>query len=143
MMRHVPRAGALAALISLLSPAAWAHHSFAMFDAGKVVTLTGTVKEFQWTNPHVLLWIVRDPNDGQSATGDGGVLWTIELSTSPGPLSRIGWNKHSLTPGDRITVEINPLRSGEPGGSFKKATVLKTGAVLTTAVPDAPPAATP
>jgi hypothetical protein len=115
-----------------------AHHSFAMFDPDKLVTLTGTVKEFQWTAPHALLWLVADQDD--AAAGDNaGKLWSIELSTSPGPLTRLGWTKHSLVPGDAVRVDINPLRSGEPGGSFKKLTILKTGQVLTTAPPSPAP----
>ncbi|MBI1779377.1 MAG: hypothetical protein HYR63_28935 [Proteobacteria bacterium] len=123
-----------------------AHHSFAMFDRAQVATLTGTVKELQWSAPHVLLWVVKDPKDGQA----DGTLWTIEMSTGPGPLSRVGWTKRSLVPGDRVTVEFNPLRSGDPGGSFKRLTILKTGAVLATGAPPAdmddlaePPAAAP
>ncbi|HSD38572.1 MAG TPA: DUF6152 family protein [Rhodocyclaceae bacterium] len=127
-------------LASTIAPAI-AHHSFAMYDPSKPFTLTGTVKEFQWTSPHVLLWVVRDPQAGEKE----GVLWSIELSTSPGPLSRIGWTKRSLVPGDRVAVEINPLRNGEAGGQFKKVTNIKTGEVLTTATPDAAsaPVATP
>ncbi|MEC5386155.1 DUF6152 family protein [Uliginosibacterium sp. H3] len=120
-------------LLATHMPASVAHHSFAMYDPSKPFTLTGTVKEFQWTSPHVLLWVVRDPQAGEKE----GVLWSIELSTSPGPLSRIGWSKRSLVPGDRVAVEINPLRNGEPGGQFKKVTNIKTGEVLTTATPDA------
>lgn len=108
-----------------------AHHSFAMYDASQTVTFTATVKELQWTNPHVLLWLIRDPKPNEKE----GEVWTIELPTSPGPLSRLGWTKHSLAPGDQIVVEISPLRSGEFGGSFKKATIVKTGQVLVAAVP--------
>jgi hypothetical protein len=101
-----------------------AHHSFAMYDTSKVVVLKGTVKEFEWTNPHALLWV------NASAGDDGGSeLWTIELPTSPGNLGRMGWTKHSLHAGDAISVEINPLREGKHGGSFKKAT-LASGEVL-------------
>lgn len=123
----------LAAIAALATDgAAWAHHSFAMYDPAKPMTLNGTVKEFQWANPHVLLWLVQDPKPGQKE----GELWTIELSTSPGPLSRIGWTKRSLVPGDKVSVDINPLRSGELGGQFRKVTIAKTGQVLTTALPN-------
>ncbi len=57
--------------------------------------------------------------------------WSIELPTSPGNLTRLGWTKHSLKPGDRILLDFNPLRDGALGGSFKKATVVETGQVLT------------
>jgi hypothetical protein len=115
-----------AALLFLVSAReAGAHHSFAMYDTTKLVVITGTVKEFQWTNPHALLWVTGSTPDGGPAD-----LWTIELPTSPGNLTRMGWTKHSLGTGDALTVEINPLRDGSHGGSFKKATLAKTGAVL-------------
>jgi len=109
-----------------------AHHSFAMYDTNKTVLIRGTVKEFQWTNPHALLWIL--------GTTDGGIddLWTIELPTSPGNLTRMGWTKHSLATGDALTVEINPLRDGSHGGSFKKATLANTGIVLVATAKDDP-----
>jgi hypothetical protein len=124
-------ASALAAPVLTLSAAgpAAAHHSFAMYDATKLVTITGTVKEFQWTNPHAILWVYTDPKNGKPE------LWSFELSTSPGPLSRLGWTKNSLKPGDKVAVEMNPLHDGEHGGSLKKATVLATGQVLTTTAP--------
>jgi hypothetical protein len=108
-----------------------AHHSFAMFDQTRTVTLTGTVKELQWTAPHVMIWLVADPQEGEPTGDVGGKLWSVELSTSPGPLARQGWNRQSVVPGDRVTVEINPLRSGNSGGAFKKLTILSTGQVLT------------
>jgi hypothetical protein len=101
-----------------------AHHSFAMYDTEKLFVIRGTVKEFQWTNPHALLWITG------STDGGADELWTIELPTSPGNLARMGWTKHSLAQGDAVSVEINPLRDGSHGGSFKKATLAKSGAVL-------------
>jgi len=101
-----------------------------MFDLSKSVTMTGTVKELQWTAPHVLIWVTEDSKDGPA-----GKLWTIELSTGPAPLSRLGWTKRSLAPGDHVTIELSPLRSGEPGGSFRKVTNLRTGEVLTGGAP--------
>jgi hypothetical protein len=123
----------LAVLLVVLGSArqAVAHHSFAMYDTTKVVIITGTVKEFQWTNPHALLWVVG------SGDGGPGELWTIELPTSPGNLARMGWTKHSLATGDALAIEINPLRDGSHGGSFKKAT-LTTGVVLVATAKDDP-----
>ena len=119
----------LAALLALavwtFASAGHAHHSFAMYDSTKLVTVDGTVTNFQWTNPHVLLWVT-----GTSAPGEAPTLWTIELPTSPGNLGRMGWTKHSLKGGDRVVVELNPLRDGRHGGSFKKATIVDTGKVL-------------
>jgi MYXO-CTERM domain-containing protein len=114
------------ALLAAVSPrAALAHHSFAMYDSTKLVTVDGTVTNFQWTNPHVLLWVT-----GSTAAGDAPTLWTVELPTSPGNLGRMGWSKHSLKAGDHVVVELNPLRDGKHGGSFKKATITATGKVL-------------
>jgi hypothetical protein len=107
-----------------------AHHSFAMYDPTQLLTLTVTVKEFQWSNPHAIVWVVTQPGGAQPPE-----LWSIELPTSPAGLMRMGWDKHSLNAGDQIIVEINPLRDGQHGGSFKKATVLNTGKVLAVASP--------
>lgn len=106
----------------LLAASASAHHSFAMFDRSKEMTLVGVVAEFQWTNPHS--WIELDvPNE------NGGTdKWSIELN-SPNNLSRQGWKSNSIKPGDKITVVIWPLRSGEKGGLFISLT-LPDGQVL-------------
>jgi len=152
-------AGAAAAGVGLAAARpAWAHHSFAMFDFGRLTSFRGaTVKEFQWTNPHVILWVEIDPSaelQQDSAGGAGGgkppvapkatatppeasgkpagkpELWSVEL-TSPGNLTRVGWSKRSFSAGDRIDLDIHPLRDGRHGGAFKKATVLATGQVWT------------
>jgi hypothetical protein len=109
---------------------AFAHHSFSMYDSDQLVKIEGAVKEFQWTNPHVLLWVTRDAPPGGSAE-----LWTIELPTSPGNLSRMNWSKRSLKPGDRVVVSINPLRDGKHGGSFKQVLLVETGQVLVASAP--------
>jgi len=122
-----------AGLILAGSPGASAHHSFAMYDPSVTVRLDGTVKEFQWTNPHALIWVI-----GVTKPGEAPTLWTIELPTSPGNLSRLGWTKHSLSPGDRVVVELNPLRDGQHGGSFRKMTMVLTGQVLLVNLRDQP-----
>jgi hypothetical protein len=101
------------------------HHSVAMFDKTKTVTLKGTVKEFQWTNPHVVIWI-----DAESVQGGNPDLWAVEM-TSPGVLIRNGWTKRSLKVGDKVSIDVGPMRDGKSGGIFKKATILETGKVLT------------
>ncbi|CAN5187573.1 hypothetical protein BH10PSE13_BH10PSE13_10400 [soil metagenome] len=102
---------------------AGAHHSFAMFDQSKARTLKGTVKEFRWVNPHVSLFVVAENPGGAPE------VWSVEL-TSPGNLTRLGWTRRSFKPGDRVLVEVNPLRDGQRGGGFRKATLLDTGQVL-------------
>ncbi len=109
---------------------ALAHHSFAMFDPAKVLSLKGTVKDFEWSNPHVSLWVLAPPAGGGEAE-----LWTVEL-TSPGNLTRLGWTRHSLKAGDHVVVEVNPLRNGQHGGGFRKVTLTDTGQTLGGALRD-------
>ena len=100
----------LAAGIALAGVPALAHHSFAMFDQTKLLTLEGTVHEFQWTNPHSFIEL--------DVTSGGRVQhWSIELN-SPNNLTRQGWRRTSLKAGERITVRIAPLRNGHTGGLF-------------------------
>ena len=92
-----------------------AHHSFAMFDAAKTVTLEGTVKEFEWTNPHSWLRVtVNDPKTGKA------VLWALELS-SPARLTTMGMHSNSVKAGDNVTVTFHPMRDGTRGGQFIQA----------------------
>jgi hypothetical protein len=114
-----------------LSPTyAWAHHSFAMFDADKQDTVEGAVKDFQWTNPHVWLDVVIvDPAGGDSK------VWGME-SQSPGILFRRGWKPDILKPGDKVMVVLHPMKDGHPGGQILKVT-LPNGRVITTAMGEA------
>lgn len=92
-----------------------AHHSFAMFDATKNVTLSGTVKEFEWTNPHSWLRVnVVDEKTGKP------VLWALELS-SPARLTTMGMHADSVKPGDKVSVTFHPMRDGTRGGQFIQA----------------------
>jgi hypothetical protein len=102
----------LAAAGALLTAAgAFAHHSFAMFDRDKEVVLTGTVREFQWTNPHAFIE-VNVPNDKGEVE-----KWSIEMN-SPNNLTRQGWKSSMLKNGDKVVVTMNPLRDGKRGGLF-------------------------
>lgn len=94
----------------LAAPALTAHHSSAMFDHDRVVEISGVVKEFQWTNPHV--WIQIDVE-----TTDGRVEWSIE-GGGPNSLSRQGWRPSTFRAGSRVTVKINPMLDGTPAGGF-------------------------
>lgn len=126
-MRHLLPAAALA-LAAVTAPAL-AHHSFAMFDPSKRMTIEGTVKTLQWTAPHAILWVQAD----RTGRYDAG-LWSLELPTSPGNLSKMGWSRTSLQAGDKVRVDIDPIRDGRRAGSFKKAVVVATGKVLTVGV---------
>jgi hypothetical protein len=111
----------LALLIAITVPA-FAHHSFSMFSIDKNIVLTGQVKEFQWTNPHVWIQLSVPMPDGTA------VEWSIE-GNSPNVLSRQGWTKRSVKVGDKITVTAHPLRDGTPGASMVKA-LLADGKVV-------------
>jgi hypothetical protein len=116
-------AGAAVALLGSGAPAL-AHHSFATYDRTKTQTLKGTVKAFQWTNPHVVVWVLVQPPGG----GDPQE-WTVE-TTSPGVLTRSGWTRKSLNPGDRVSIDFYPLRDGSHGGGLQSVTLLDTGQKL-------------
>jgi hypothetical protein len=103
-------------LASAAAAPALAHHSFAMFDTQKSVTVEGTVKAFQWSNPHTSVQIiVKDPNGND-------VEWSVE-GGSPNGLARQGWSRLSLRPGDKASVVIHPLKDGANGGVLVRATV--------------------
>ncbi len=96
--------------------AALAHHSFAMFDAGKITTLEGTVNEFQWTNPHAWILLMVAKDEGPP------VQWAIEMN-GPSGLARDGWRPKTLTPGMKVKVVIHPLKDGNNGGQFLAVTL--------------------
>ena len=100
--------GALA--LTLASPAL-SHHSHAMFDHAKEVTVVGTVTEFVFRNPHVFLYI-------DSKTEQGGIVnYWVEMSNIPNMLRR-GIGQTTFKPGDAVTVHLHPLKDGRPGGSY-------------------------
>ena len=109
--------GALGLIAPLL-----AHHSFTMFDMSKKVTLAGTVTSFEWTNPHSYIEIDVPSEDGSMKH------WSIEMG-SPSILISSGWKFSSLKKGDKPTLIINPLKSGQAGGFLYTAT-LPDGRVL-------------
>jgi hypothetical protein len=88
----------------------FAHHSAAMFDDTKVAELKGTVKELQWTNPHIWLQVLVDDN---GATKE----WSFE-GGSPNALSRRGWRSTTFKPGDVVIVRFNPMKDGTAAGGF-------------------------
>jgi Family of unknown function (DUF6152) len=102
--------------VALYAIPALAHHSFAMFDANKTMTLEGTVREFHWTNPHSWIFLTVPDAKGQPAE------WPIELGSPPG-LMRQGWAPKTLTPGMKVKVVIRPLKDGKNGGQFLAVTL--------------------
>jgi hypothetical protein len=103
-------------MVVALVATALAHHSPAAFDRTKKVTLNGTVKEFRWQNPHT--WIELEVPDEKGKQ----VVWGVEL-TSPTYLIRAGWKSNIIKPGDKVTIVVNPVRSGEPSGIFVSLTL--------------------
>lgn len=91
-----------------MQPAA-AHHSSAMFDQQKKVELTGTVREFQWTNPHCYIQLLVKNAQGKEEE------WSLELG-APMYLYGRGWRPSTLKAGDRLVVTLSPLRNGSRGG---------------------------
>ena len=115
MMRENDRSRAFrlvsASILSLFCFSVGAHHSGNMFDRETTVELTGTVKEFQWTNPHI--WIQVLVPDAEGAVEE----WSIEGGV-PNRLFRAGWRPTSFEPGDEVTIVANPMRDGAKGGAF-------------------------
>jgi hypothetical protein len=100
-----------------LAAAAGAHHSYAMFDGARTVTVEGTVAKLEWTNPHVFVWVYV-PNP---ASDTGFDLYAFE-NGSPNVLARMGWSKTTFAAGEEVTIEYWPLNDGRPGGHFTRAT---------------------
>src|SRR2546427_10528995 len=88
---------------------AMGHHSFAMFDQQNLIELEGVVKEFRYSAPHVFIILDVKQEDGTTET------WILE-GVSPSALTREGWSRETIGPGDEIKVKVAPLRSGAPGG---------------------------
>jgi hypothetical protein len=107
---------AIATLLLATEGAAFAHHSYAMFDQTRRATVQGTVHALEWTNPHVWLWV------GVKDTAGHTTIYGFE-SNAPSELSRFfGWNKQVLAPGQPVTIDYSPLKSGRPGGALRTVT---------------------
>lgn len=100
-----------------LSGVAAAHHSGAAYDMEHPKIMEGTVKTVNWTNPHITFVVETDAKEGDPAR-----TWVFEAS-SPGVLTRSGWTKRSLQPGDHGVFRYAPLRDGNPGGFLLKVTL--------------------
>ena len=112
----------LATLFSITSGSLSAHHGNAAFDAGKKVTLKGTVTEWVWANPHC--WLKFDVKDDK----DNVVHWVAETNNAPDMIER-GWSMHSFRTGDDVTVTVEPVKNGNPVGRVLSV-VLPNGQTL-------------
>lgn len=116
MKTRIISACAALALVSAVAAPALAHHSFAMFDFQASKTVTGTVEQFDWTNPHTFIWL--------QVANDKGVSERFSFEgMSPNYLGRRGWSKTTLKPGDKVTVTFHPLKDGSKGGTYQKVTL--------------------
>ena len=126
------KAGVTILLASAALCGAWpaaAHHSSAMFDSTKVVTVTGPVKDYQFVQPHT--WIDVGVVDGAGKE----TVWAVEGGAT-GQMKNIGLTPSTLKPGDKVTLTIHPLRDGRPAGSFISI-VMPDGRMLSARAPAA------
>ncbi len=121
-MKRLPLIGSLTLAFLCLATTADAHHSFAMFDRSRTETVAGTVKELELINPHSWLRIMVTDTQGVASE------WPLELGGA-GQLQRFGWTPDAVHPGDKVTVQLHPLRDGSYGGQLVSAT-LANGKVL-------------
>lgn len=118
MIRHVITCAVLVSMSALT----FAHHSPAVFDQAKEVTITGVVEEFRWGNPHSWIHLTVGGPGGQAET------WGVEMDPAT-LLARRGWKSTTIKPGDKVSVVIHPLRTDEKGGQYVAIT-LPDGKVL-------------
>ena len=115
--RKRPTVGGLVSLIVLLTAGpVFAHHSFAMYDHTRTLTLKGTVTKFQWTNPHA--YIELDVPDGK-----GGVQHFSIECTSINMMQRLGWRSNMIKAGDQVKAIVAPLLTGQAGGLLLEITL--------------------
>jgi hypothetical protein len=112
--RLIALSAVVGAMLFTATPA-FSHHSNVAFEVNKVITVTGVVKEFRWANPHT--WVALTVDDGKG----GKVEWAIE-GRAPGVLLRSGWTRHSLTVGEKITVDMSPAKDGSKTGLIARVT---------------------
>ncbi len=113
---------ALAGIALCIAAPAFAHHSFSMFDREKSVTMAGTVKEYEWTNPHVWIHVMAADASGTPRE------WGFEMQAIAADMAG-GWRADSVKPGDKISIEFHPLKDGSRGGQLVSA-VLSNGTKL-------------
>lgn len=113
---------AIAFALLAMPGAIFGHHGNAAYDLTKPITLKATVTEFVWANPHVQLYF-------DVKNGNGNIVHWASETVSPGLLSRAGWSKNQLKPGDQITITVGPSKNGAPVGYALKI-VLSNGKEL-------------
>jgi len=110
-MKHISLVGTVGFLALAMSGLAGAHHSHAMFDHSREVSLTGKVTNFAFTNPHAFLYVDVEGDDGTV------VNYWVEMSNIPNMIRR-GVSPRTFNVGDVVTVQFHPLMDGRPGGNY-------------------------
>ena len=105
----------VAAAVLLFAAPATPHHSNSAYQVDQIITITGVVKEWKWTNPHTWLYMTVDDGKG------GKVEWAVE-GRAPGVLGRIGWDRYVLKPGEKVTVHASPAKDGSKVGIIARVT---------------------
>jgi hypothetical protein len=114
MKNHITALSAIAAMLLCAIPV-MSHHSNSAYEVEKVVTITGIVKEWKWSNPHTWLYLTVDDQKG------GKTEWAVE-GRAPGVLGRIGWDRFILKPGEKVTVHMSPAKDGSHVGIIARVT---------------------
>jgi hypothetical protein len=114
-MTRTALTSAVLAVVMFHAPPAESHHSNVAYEVTKVITITGAVKAFEWSNPHT--WLHLTVDDGKGGT----VEWAVE-GRAPGILLRAGWTRGSLRPGETVTVDMSPAKDGSRTGIIARVT---------------------
>ena len=114
-MKYIKIASVLTLLMMMVGPVQ-AHHSFAMFDKARVVTIKGTMGKVEWRNPHVIMMVNVTDEKGEVTQ------YTVECN-SPNVMLRNGWKVSTLKVGDPVSADLYPLRDGRPGGLLDTVTL--------------------
>ena len=108
--------GPLSATLLLTADGVSGHHSPAVFDRSRQITITGVVREFRWGNPHSWIQLGVADDDGREEA------WMVEMDPATS-LGRKGWTRRTLELGDRVEVRVYPLRNDERGGQYITVTL--------------------
>ena len=103
------------ALFSFYAIPTYSHHSNSAYQVDEIITLTGTVSEWRWSNPHTWLFMTVEGDNGEE------VEWAVE-GRAPGVLGRAGWNRNSLQAGETVTVHASPTKDGSLVGIIARVT---------------------
>ena len=109
MKHNFPIALVLGAVLAIACTPSFAHHGAASYDVDKKVELKGTVAQYLWANPHVLIQVDAAAEGGQT------VRWVVE-SENPSAMVNRGWSKDSMKTGDQVTLTVTPVKNGRPYG---------------------------